>query len=149
MGVKELLAIHEFERDNGLDGPEHQFAKSRPWRNKIVEEVIEGKDNKIFDFTHAFKAQDYQTPRPLNGFNHVSTPTTGAVSWRIDGCEDRHAPLVAFSNSLLTDLHIWDSTVAQLIRAFPQFRFLRYNTRGHESPSKEPVNIDVLADDLA
>ena len=149
MGVKELLAVHEFGRDNGLNGPEHQLAKSRPWRKKIVEEVIEGKDNKIFDFTHAFKAQDYRTPKPLNDFNHVSKPTPSAVSWRVDGCEERHALLVVFSNFLLIDLHIWDSTVAQLIRAFPQFRFLRYNTRGHESPSEEPVNVDVLADDLA
>jgi 3-oxoadipate enol-lactonase len=148
-GIKELLALHEFERDNGLDGPEHQYAKSRPWRLKIVNEVIEGKDNKIFDFSHAFEAQDYQTPRPLNGFNHVSRPTAGATSWRVEGCEDPLAPLVVFSNSLLTDLHIWDPTVAQLIRAFPRFRFLRYNTRGYESSSNEAVNIDVLADDVA
>lgn len=148
-GVKELLALHEFEKDNGLGGPEHQYAKSRPWRLKIVNEVIEGKDNKIFDFSHAFKAQDYQNPRPLNGFNHVSRPTTGATSWHLDGCRDPHAPLVVFSNSLLTDLHIWDPTIAQLIRAFPRFRFLRYNTRGYELPSNEPVDIDLLADDVA
>lgn len=148
-GVKELLALHEFERDNGLDGPEHQYAKSRPWRLKIVNEVIEGKDNKIFDFSHAFRAQDYQKPKPLNGLNHVSRPTTGATSWRMDGCGDSHAPLVIFSNSLLTDLHIWDPTIDQLIRTFPGFRFLRYNTRGYESSSDEPVDVDVLTDDLA
>ena len=44
--MKELLALHEFESDNGLDGPEHQYAKSRPWQLKIVSEVIEGEDNK-------------------------------------------------------------------------------------------------------
>jgi 3-oxoadipate enol-lactonase len=148
-GVKELLAIHEFEKLNGLDGPEHQYAKSRPWRLKIVNEVISGKENKIFDFFHTFKAQDYRTPRPLNGLNHVSRPRTGATSWRIDGCEDQRAPLVVFSNSLLTDLHIWDATIARLARAFPRFRFLRYNTRGYESPSNEPVNTDLLGDDLA
>jgi hypothetical protein len=148
-GVKELLALHEFEADNGLDGPEHQYAKSRPWRLKIVNEVIEGKDNKIFDFSHAFKARDYQEPRLLNGFKHVSRPATGATSLQIDGCEDPQAPLVVFSNSLLTDFHIWDSAVVRLIRAFPTFRFLRYNTRGDESPSDKPVNVDVLTDDLA
>ena len=114
-----------------------------------MNEVIEGKDNKTFDFAHGFKAQDYQKPKPLNGFKHVSRPTTGATSWHVDGCEDPQAPLIVFSNSLLTDLHIWDATVAQLIRVFPRFRFLRYNTRGYESPSNEAVNIDVLADDLA
>jgi len=147
--VKELLALHEFESDNGLDGPEHQYAKSRPWRLKIVNEVIEGKDNKLFDFSHAFRAQDYQKPKPLHGFNHVSRPTTGATSWRMDGCKDSHAPLVVFSNSLLTDLHVWDPTIDELIRAFPGFPVLRYNTRGYESSSNEPVDVDVLADDLA
>jgi pimeloyl-ACP methyl ester carboxylesterase len=141
--------LHEFETDKGLDGPEHQYAKSRPWRLKIVNDVIEGKDNKIFDFCHTFKAQDYQEPRPLNGFNHVSRPALGATSWHIDGCEDPQAPLVVFSNSLLTDYHIWDAAVVRLIRAFPTFRFLRYNTRGYESPSDKPVDVDVLTDDLA
>jgi pimeloyl-ACP methyl ester carboxylesterase len=144
--VKELLALHEFESDNGLDGPEHQYAKLRPWRLKIVNEVIEGKDNKVFDFSHAFRAQDYQKPKPLHGFNHVSRPTTGAISW---ARKDSHAPLVVFSNSLLTDLHIWDPTIDELICAFPGFRFLRYNTRGYGSSSNEPVDVDVLADDLA
>ena|SRR2546423_4213003 len=54
-----------------------------------------------------------------------------------------------FSNSLLTDLHIWDATVAQFIRAFPSFRFLRYNTRGYESASDEAVNFDLPAGDVA
>src|SRR5271156_1146492 len=54
-----------------------------------------------------------------------------------------------FTYSLLTDLHIWDPTIDELIRAFPGFRFLRYNTQGYESSSNEPVDVDVLADDLA
>lgn len=148
-GVQELLALHEFEQDNGLDGREHQYAKSRPWRLRIVNKVIEGKNNKIFDFAHAFKAQDYQAPSPLNGFHHVSRPTTGATTWRLDGCDNPQAPLVVFSNSVLTDFHIWDATLVGLMRAFPGFRFLRYNTRGYEAPLTEPVTIDVLAEDLA
>jgi hypothetical protein len=95
--VRELLAIHEFEEDNGLDGPEHKFAKSRQWQEKIVNEVIEDKENQIFDFAHTFKAQDYQRPKPLNGSNHGSRPTAGASSWRIDGCRDPHAPWILFS----------------------------------------------------
>jgi len=54
-----------------------------------------------------------------------------------------------FTYSLLTDLHIWDPTIDELIRAFPGFRFLRYKTRGYESSSNELVDVDVLADDLA
>jgi len=46
-----------------------------------VDEVIERKDNKIFDFYHAFKAQDYQKPEEVNGVNGVNgvnnTSTSG------------------------------------------------------------------------
>jgi len=147
-----MLAVHEFVHSNGFEGPEHMFAKSRPWRFRIVDEVIEGKDYKIWDLYHTFKAEDYQKPAPLDEVTNVSTPVTGRTSfgsqWQIDGCKDANAPLIVFSNSLLTDLHIWDATLAQLTVAFPHFRFLRYNTRGYESSSNDAITISTLTDDL-
>ena len=158
-GITELLALHDFSKDNGIDGPEHICAKKRPWRNKVVDTVIEGKDNKIWDFHRAFRAEDYRDPPAVNAVNGVSHswfssasfchPATGATSWRFDGCEDADAPLIVFSNSLLTDFHLWDWTIAKLKGAFPQYRFLRYNTRGYEYGSREAVSADLLADDIA
>lgn len=60
-GYTELLAIHDLETTNGIGGPEHGVAKSRPWRTRILE-LVESRDNKLFEFFHEFQASDYRTP---------------------------------------------------------------------------------------
>ena len=153
-GYTQLLAVHDFDKDNGLDGPEHEHAKSKPWRMKVVE-MVESRENDRFEFLHEFRAEDYRPAALTNGHvvnSHVvngdaATASTGATSWLLEGPED--GPVVAFSNSLLTDIHLWDTTIKQLKKLYPQMRFLRYNTRGYEKASKEKVTVDLLADDLA
>ena len=50
----------------------------------------------------------------------------GDLNYRFDGPQD--APVLVLSNSLGTDLHMWDEQVA----AFSEhFRVLRFDTRGH------------------
>jgi 3-oxoadipate enol-lactonase len=65
---------------------------------------------------------------------------------RVDG--PAGAPWLVFSNSLMTDLTLWDEQVA----AFGErFRILRYDQRGHggtEVPAG-PADFDRLAQDLA
>ena len=55
-------------------------------------------------------------------------------------------PAVVFSNSLGTDLRVWDGLIPHLP---PGLRLVRYDTRGHglseETPG--PYGIDMLADD--
>ncbi|CAH0301173.1 3-oxoadipate enol-lactonase [Pseudomonas brassicacearum] len=71
----------------------------------------------------------------------------GDLNYRFDGPQD--APVLVLSNSLGTDLHMWDEQVA----AFSEyFRVLRFDTRGHgqslvtEGPySIEQLGRDVLA----
>lgn len=48
------------------------------------------------------------------------------INYQIDGREG--APLLIFSNSLMTNLAMWDDQVAELKNAF---RILRYDQRGH------------------
>ena len=60
-GHTELLAIHDFESVNGIGGPEHESAKSRPWRTRVLD-LVESRDNKLFEFFHEFKVSDYQSP---------------------------------------------------------------------------------------
>ena len=57
------------------------------------------------------------------------------------------APVVAFSNSLGTDRHMWDAQVAALE---DRYRILVYDTRGHgqSSASKGPYSIEQLANDF-
>jgi 3-oxoadipate enol-lactonase len=57
------------------------------------------------------------------------------------------APVLVFSNSLGTDIAMWDSQAAALSR---DFRILRYDTRGHgrSSVMPGPYTINQLADDV-
>ena len=57
------------------------------------------------------------------------------------------APVLVFSNSLGTNLSMWDPQVAGLSQ---DFRILRYDTRGHggSTVTPGPYTIDQLADDV-
>ena len=50
----------------------------------------------------------------------------GPLHYQLDGPED--APVLLLSNSLGTDLHMWDSQLPAFTR---HFQVLRYDTRGH------------------
>ncbi|HWP25237.1 MAG TPA: alpha/beta fold hydrolase [Xanthobacteraceae bacterium] len=68
-----------------------------------------------------------------------------SFNYRIDGAEGR--PWLIFSNSLATDLHMWDEQVQDLQGAF---RILRYDQRGHgqtEAPAGR-YTFDTLIDDV-
>ncbi|WP_249671957.1 3-oxoadipate enol-lactonase [Pseudomonas abieticivorans] len=71
----------------------------------------------------------------------------GELNYQLDGPAD--APVLVLSNSLGTDLHMWDTQIAAFTK---HFRVLRYDTRGHgkslvtEGPySIEQLGRDVLA----
>jgi len=46
-GYIELLAVHDFDLKNGLEGPEHQQARSKPWRSRILQ-MVERRDSKVW-----------------------------------------------------------------------------------------------------
>jgi 3-oxoadipate enol-lactonase len=56
-----------------------------------------------------------------------------------------HAPVVMFSNSLASNLHMWDEQMSSLVEA--GFRVLRYDSRGHGQSAvpNGPYSIDMLA----
>jgi 3-oxoadipate enol-lactonase len=58
------------------------------------------------------------------------------------------APVIAFANSLGSDLRLWDKVVDQLKN---DFRIIRYDKRGHglSDTGNEKCTIKMLADDLA
>src|SRR5512140_1253949 len=68
-----------------------------------------------------------------------------SFNYRIDGAEG--APWLVFSNSLMTDLSMWDEQVAALGRSF---RVLRYDQRGHggTQATEGPYTFDLLAADV-
>lgn len=70
-----------------------------------------------------------------------------SVHYRIDGPAD--APWLIFSNSLATDLSMWDSQVAHFA---PEYRVLRYDQRGHgqtEAPAGRYSFDTLIADAVA
>lgn len=82
--------------------------------------------------------------------SQTSHVKVGAITFRcqIDGPENTERPWLVFSNSLMTDLSLWDDQVA----AFGgKYRILRYDQRGHGGTSvpAEACNFDDLAADLS
>ncbi|GKQ49165.1 alpha/beta fold hydrolase [Bradyrhizobium sp. Ce-3] len=57
---------------------------------------------------------------------HFTTGDGCRIAYRIDGPDDR--PVLALSNSIATNLHMWDCSMPALTL---WFRVLRYDTRGH------------------
>jgi 3-oxoadipate enol-lactonase len=67
-------------------------------------------------------------------------------NYRLDGPED--APWLMLSNSLATNLSMWDGQVAEWAQ---HYRVLRYDQRGHGESEATAGNydFDMLADDAA
>ena len=66
------------------------------------------------------------------------------INVRLDGPED--APVVMFSNSLMSNLTMWDPQIPALAA---QYRVLRYDQRGHGGTevTPAPYNVEQLTDD--
>ncbi len=67
------------------------------------------------------------------------------ISYRFDGGTDK--PILLLSNSIGTDLHMWDAQVPAFTR---HFRVLRYDARGHGASDAPPgaYSIDRLSRDV-
>ncbi|RAN81792.1 3-oxoadipate enol-lactonase [Bacillus sp. SRB_336] len=74
--------------------------------------------------------------------------TTGdgvRIAYRLEGAPDK--PVLLLSNSIATDLHMWDGQMAAFTR---HFRVLRYDSRGHgasDAPAV-PYSLDRLGRDV-
>lgn len=68
------------------------------------------------------------------------------LAYRFDGPSD--APVVMLSNSLSSNLSMWDDQIAALA---VKYRVLRYDQRGHgqSAVTPGPYSFDLLADDVA
>lgn len=82
-----------------------------------------------------------------------STITTSdglEIQYRLEGNTDPKAPTIAFCNSLLTSLKMWDPFVAILKSKRPQYRLLRYDVRGRNAiPSPPaPATLPLVSADL-
>ena len=58
------------------------------------------------------------------------------LNYRFDGTEGK--PVLLFSNSLMSNLHMWDTQVAKLSS---DFHILRYDSRGHGQSDAHPTHL--------
>lgn len=168
------LIMHEYTKENGIGGPEYQAAISTKWREEVFAKVIANKHRRAYGLFYvfgpaprdlsslaklpaekAFVSSDAKTrTTPHDGKpvleSYVTTEDSLSISYRLEGNPDPKAPTIAFCNSLLTSLNMWDPLVDILKEARPEFRILRYNTRGrHAVPEPPvPVTLDMVSDDL-
>ncbi|KAI0401537.1 Alpha/Beta hydrolase protein [Xylaria palmicola] len=171
-----FLALHDYAKTNGLGGAEYQAAISTPRTKELYARYATMTSRRVYslfyvfgpasrDLYHlsrlppassTFKSPDGRTLTTTNSpapviESVVTTPDGLAIPYRLEGNPDPAAPTVAFCNSLLTSLHMWDPLVEILRRERPRYRILRYDARGrHAVPSPpQPSTLDVLASDLA
>lgn len=62
----------------------------------------------------------------MSASDHILTGDGVRIAYRFDG--EPGLPVLALSNSIATDLHMWDAQIPALSR---RFRVLRYDARGH------------------
>ncbi|UNI24748.1 Acetyl-CoA C-acetyltransferase [Purpureocillium takamizusanense] len=180
-GGEEVMyfALHDYARDNGLGGEEHKASMDTPWRTEVFDKYVVSKGRHTWSLFYVFGP----APRDLESLSalpdaaaaaftspdgktstvpgadpvltsYISTPDGLVLPYRLEGNPSPRAPTVAFCNSLLTSLHMWDPLVATLKRARPDLRILRYDTRGRRAVPQQqhgPVaaTLETLASDLA
>lgn len=69
----------------------------------------------------------------MSPLHYLVTRDNARIAYRLDGAAER--PLLVLSNSIGTDLHMWDGQIAALSE---HFRVLRYDARGHGASSVPP-----------
>lgn len=81
----------------------------------------------------------------MTGPSYFTTDDGCRIAWRFDGPRD--APVLLLSNSLGTDMAMWDDQLEDWTR---HFRVLRYDSRGHGASSAPPgaYSMDRLGRDV-
>ncbi|KAJ4286221.1 hypothetical protein N0V88_008084 [Collariella sp. IMI 366227] len=170
-----IITLHEYAKENGLGGPEHKASMNTTWRDEVFAKYIGHKGRRTYELFYVFgpgprdlqslsrlpqsaafstaEGNIFTTPGEKDAaINAFAMAADGLrIPYRLEGNPSPDAPIVAFSNSLLTSMHMWDSLVTIIKTARPDLCILRYDTRGrHDVPTPPvPANLDILSDDLA
>ncbi|KAL2105070.1 hypothetical protein VUR80DRAFT_9065 [Thermomyces stellatus] len=179
-GETKVLALHDYAKENGLGGPDHLAAMGTSQRNEIFAKYVQDKKRRTFSLFRVFgsgptdlsslskRPKEAQwvssgsketaaltttitTPGPDASISsHIQAPDGLTIPYFLEGNPAPDAPVVAFSNSLLTSKHMWDPFVALLKKDRPDLKILRYDTRGrHAIPHPpQPATLELLSDDI-
>ncbi|KAI1135811.1 alpha/beta-hydrolase [Hypoxylon sp. FL0543] len=165
-----LIALHEFAKENELGDVARTATASTPRWGEVQEKYATLSSQRSYSLFYVFGP----APRDLYHLSRlgsspssfhpagstdpsaaitfsITTPDGLSIPYRLEGNPDPKAPTIAFCNSLLTSLHMWDRVVDILKAQRPQYRILRYDFRGRHAIPEPPApsTMDVLADDLS
>ncbi|KAG9256218.1 Alpha/Beta hydrolase protein [Emericellopsis atlantica] len=168
-----FLGLHEFAKSHGIGGPETQAALATPRAREVMSKYAASSDRRMYELFYVFGsgARDLENLSKLpSDAAFVSTDertrtlvATGPViesyvpmsdgldlPYRLEGNKATDAPTVAFCNSLLTDLHMWDPLIELLKKERPDLRILRYDVRGRHAIPQPPkaATLDTVTADL-
>ena len=174
------LILTDYAKENGIDGVEHKAALATPQTQNLLAKHVQVASKRTYSLFYvfgpaprdlenlarlepskaAFHSGDLRTTTSNGGGDNGAGPviesyvtTTDGLSipYRLEGNPDPKAPVIAFCNSLLTSLHMWDPFVAILRAKRPQYRILRYDARGRGVLPTPPVpaTLEAHAEDLA
>ncbi|PTB72025.1 alpha/beta-hydrolase [Trichoderma longibrachiatum ATCC 18648] len=167
------LSFHDFAKDNGLAAAEQTAATDNSWKNDDFDKAVASRNRRTYSLFYtfgpaprdldplsrlpesaSFTSNDGKTctiagPNPVIS-SFITTKDSLSIPYRLEGNPSPDAPTIAFCNSLLTSLHMWDTFIAILKSHRPHLRILRYDTRGRHAIPQPPVSaaLDTLADDL-
>jgi pimeloyl-ACP methyl ester carboxylesterase len=173
-GAKEVyFGLHDYAKVNGLGGPEHKASMDTPWRDGVFGKYVASKGRRTYSLFYVFgpaprdlaplpklptsaaftsgDAKTVTSPGPGAAINsYITTKDSLSIPYRLEGNPAPGAPTIAFCNSLLTSLHMWDAFVDILKKERPDLRILRYDTRGRHSIPQPHVaaSLDDVAEDL-
>ena len=172
-GKHGYLSLQEFDAENGLGGEIDAASMKTPWAEELMSKHVASRTMRAYVISYIFG----QGPRDLSSLSnlpstaaftsadsktattpgpdavltsYVTTPDDLNIPYRLEGNPAPDAPVVAFCNSLLTSLHMWDALVKILKEQRPDLKLLRYDFRGRNAIPQPPVAAteDTVADDL-
>ncbi|TKX24350.1 hypothetical protein C1H76_3455 [Elsinoe australis] len=164
--VTEWLALHEYAPQNGLGGPEFVAATTTPWAHKVNNEVIASKHRRVYSHYYTFGP----APRHLSNItnwtspsnqtrtlstnppvidSYITTPDGAKIQYQLTGSDSPTAPVILCINSILTHHSIYTDFTSLFLSQNPNYRVLRYLTRGRTSSTgtTDPITLTTLTDD--
>jgi hypothetical protein len=177
-GETTYLALYDIAKDSGKlsnvlrKGPMASPDQAQPFDGHLTSPHVASSSRRMYSLFYVFgpgprdleslsrlpshaaftsaNSETVTTPGPNAVIRAYINADSLAIPYRLEGNVAPNAPTVAFCNSLLTSLHMWDPLVEILKRERPDLRILRYDTRGRHSIPQPPVaaTLEKVSEDL-
>lgn len=149
--TNDFLAVHEYAAQNGLDDS-REIRNAWSTEAKISSLLDSYTRRQVLQRCYEIGAAPRDLLRLSTADKVIDThvPHDGyRLHYRLEGSVNDTSPVLIFCNGMNCDLHMWDAAIAPLKQRFPNFRFLRYDTRGYRFEGcDKPITFDLVASDI-